>query len=167
METFFQRNVVQKHNESNPAYNARKMLAQRNGPVFQFEIDGSRCDLKLSTGETTEAEVHRILLYKSMAEMTTLRRRGGPSFTSPKLQGCVEMKIKRFIDNENMVASAQPATLIKCVSNRPYTLSLIVGKSYTFAGEEILIHGARFLKVIDESEEGYFYPHNLFNILRV
>jgi hypothetical protein len=150
-DVFFQKIVIQKSNESNSAYEYRKSQARWFGPTFRFELDGVAVDLRLSTGETTQAEVHRILVYMRKFN------------SSPKLQGYGELKIKYFHDNKYIKKNKYKNMLVKCLNNGPYTLSIIAGKFYNFMGESIVIHGVKFLKICDESTEDYFYPHYLFD----
>jgi hypothetical protein len=136
------------NDESQSAFEARRLENLRFGASNEFDVESVDGKIKTVNGQQCKARLHRVVLYRKPARYLK---------TLPKQ--LVELKVKNI--NATPMA-VQAAEFVTCFDQGPFPASLERMKPYRLMDGSVEFGGIRFLRIIDESSESYFYPDSLF-----
>jgi hypothetical protein len=114
----------------------------------EFEIEVVSGSIVTPTGQRVIAGLHRIVLYRKPARYSKTSRKES-----------LEVKINKFLSPSSSVPARGPVT---CLNPGDFPASLIQQKSYRVLEGSVRVGDMTFLRLVDESNEPYFYPQSLF-----
>jgi hypothetical protein len=126
---------------------------QSNNAFFQghneFEIEVVEGEIETAHGQKFRANLHRVMLHRKPARY----RKTPPARV-------VETKIQAILDNPLVVLARGSVT---CMNHGDFPASLKSMKAYELVEGSVKLGNVTFLRLIDESNDSYFYPQSLFS----